>query len=222
MEKKQRPLRPRDLIADNLGREGIVEARLPAPSKARLEKMRDVRLRGCARSKWWSVIPLSGGSGAAPERYASLLREATVDDVRAAVACAMPAGVTTLLALFPEIQTEPFILGRVLLSKSPAHTWRSRFERGDAPAEELVRPADRIIVAFVEQVIVTEDPAVAMSALRTAVLGLNTVIGTTERLKANLDEKDRARLLHFLLEVAQAGGLRLEASDDPTSGWRTW
>jgi hypothetical protein len=51
-----------------------------------LEKQRDRRVRQCAHSRWWSVIPLSGGAATAPEQLSKLLRVATVDDLRAAVA----------------------------------------------------------------------------------------------------------------------------------------
>jgi hypothetical protein len=220
---RRRVFRPRDLIIDNCEREAIVLSEADAPPVRWLEKQKDERVRECAKSRWWDVIPLSGGEATAPEPLCKLLRVATVDDLRAAVACAMPAGVTTLLELFPEISKEPFIIGRSLIAKSPIRSVRFRFERGDPTlTEQSVRRAEMIVVSFVERVVVSTEPANAQTALNEAVLALNSVVGAESSSGLSLAVDERDRLVEFLVEVAQTGGMRVRQRHDPTRKLRTW
>jgi hypothetical protein len=135
----------------------------------------------------------------------------------------MPAGVTTLLELFPEIRQEPFIIGRSLIAKSPIRSVRFRFERGDPTlGEALVRSAEMHVVGFVERVIVATEPGTVRAALHEVVPALNTVVGVQGSSGVSLALDERDRLIAFLIEVAQTGGLPIPQLEDPTREWRTW
>ena len=178
------------------------------------------------RPNGWSANPIRGyvravvRAGLAPERYSTLVREATVADVRCAAACATPAGVTLLLKLFPEIAKEPFIVGRTLLAKSPTHALRHRLGR-PGPSDAQLRRAELTLVGLVECAVAPTAPGALEAALREAVIVLNSVFGPGESsLQLRTDERDR--LLAFLSEIAEVAGLERAAAERATTEGRTW
>ncbi len=219
-ERKHRALRPRDLVLDNLGSEAILVERVKAPSPKWLARQSDTRLRACGRARWWSALWLSGGAGLAPERYSELVREATVADVRCAAACATPAGVTQLLQLFPEIRNERFIVGRTLLAKSPTHALRHRLGR-PGPSDAQLRRAELTLVSLVECAVAPAAPGVMETAMREAVVTLNSVFGPGDA-SLQLRAEERDRLLAFLREIAGAAGLEGATAERATTEGRTW
>jgi hypothetical protein len=97
------PLKPRDLIIDNLDREGIVVARQKRPAAGWLADQTDSRVRALpADTIWWSVLVIRGGSVIVAEPLAGFVREATVEDVMRAVEYANDHALRTLAFLFPE------------------------------------------------------------------------------------------------------------------------
>lgn len=220
--KKTRPLQPRDLIVDSCGREAIVLSRADTPAQRWIEKQKDPRVRDCSNSPWWNVIPLSGGTALSPEQLSKRIRVARRDDVRAAAACAMPAGMTLLVALFPEHQTAPFVIGRDLIAKSPIRSLRFRLERGDPRlAEASVRAAEMLVVDFVERVISATEPAVILAALREVVVALNGLLGGSTGPGASLSGDERDRLIAFLVDTAHARGLPVQDAEAATQACRT-
>ena len=99
-----RPLRPRDLILDNHNCPGIVIRLADKPDPGWIRMQRDTRVRDLGDCAWWKVIPLDGGSILVPEPLVRFQREATPEDVRAALSEANAAGAETILNLFPELR----------------------------------------------------------------------------------------------------------------------
>ena len=97
-------IKPRDLIRDNHGREGIVIERAKTPSRAWISDQKDQRVRSLSlRPTWWRVFCVSGGSVIVPEELAQFIRSATLDDARRACECANEPALRSLAALFPEL-----------------------------------------------------------------------------------------------------------------------
>lgn len=75
-------IKPRDLIADNLGRLGIVmeQAETPAPGWIKIQK--DIRIHELpSDTVWWHIIPLDGGGIEAPEPLIQFVRRANYEDI---------------------------------------------------------------------------------------------------------------------------------------------
>ena len=97
------PLKPRDLIIDNWGREGIVVEQVKRPAAGWLDDQRDSRMRALPWDTiWWSVLCVRGGSVNVPELLTRFVREATIDDVMTAIEYANEHARRTIAQLFPE------------------------------------------------------------------------------------------------------------------------
>ena len=101
---QERPVRPRDLVADNHDRLGIVTSRKPRqPGRGWLADQLDERMRDPSHRIWWNVMPLEGGLVVVPEGLIRIVREATLPDAIQAVAGGNEAAVKVLIDLFPEL-----------------------------------------------------------------------------------------------------------------------
>ena len=97
------PLKPRDLIIDNLNREGIVVERAKRPTASWLADQDDVRVRALpADTAWWKVLPIRGGAVIVPEPLAQFVREGTIEDAMKAVEGANEHALRTIAQLFPD------------------------------------------------------------------------------------------------------------------------
>ena len=94
----------RDVVEDNHGRVGVVVCEEPYPGRAWIREQQDERVRAMGRDeRWLGVLPLRGGMVIVPESLATRLREATADDIRAAVDGGNMHAARTLAELFPVV-----------------------------------------------------------------------------------------------------------------------
>ena len=97
------PLKPRDLIVDNWGREGIVAKRARKPSASWLSGQLDDKMRQLPKDTiWWEVLNFRGGAVIVPEPLAQFVREATIEDAMRAAQCANQPALDILKRLFPK------------------------------------------------------------------------------------------------------------------------